>query len=783
MRWVLTGLFWLVLIVVVGGLSVGGWMAWRFSGSAPKIEGEIAIRGLDSEIQILRDEYGVPHIFGATEADVFYGLGYAHAQDRLFQMELIRRSIEGRLAEVAGSSALRLDARARIQGRHLTAQAITENIDGPTRDAVEAYTRGVNAFIQHPVPSLPPEYAFLMFKPEPWDPADTAAVLLYMADVLADGLDEDINDILLSKTLTPAQMRQFLSPYPADAPTILSDADLGLAPAPDAVDEETDGDAEDEPLERVTEDIVPGSNNWVVDGERTFSAAPLLANDPHLDAGAPGYWYLARLALPDGDVVGATLPGAPFIVIGHNEHIAWGVTNGQVDVVDLKVRPREEIDARYRDERIKVRFGREAAVSVETTEEGPVLDPRYFNVDDLVPEGSAAILQTVVDDPDNTTAIAVYQIMKARTWKQFRDAGKFWVAPVQNVIYADIDGHIGYQAPGRVPIRDAAGDWVGEIPFEDTPHVRNPDKGYVATANNKIAPDAYPYELSRHWGAAFRAMRIEERLTATRIHDVASFRNMQMDVTSSYAREMVPWLLEARPVTDQGLLAQAVLAHWNYSFGSDEAGPVVFQAVLEGLERLVADDELGPEIAPYYAGPRRMFLRGVVTGEYAVWCDDVTTAEREETCPQLIADALDVAGQTIAEVYGPDPTTWNWGDAAPVVFAHPIFGEAPILKRWFSRQTRTKGDFTTINRAGVASVGPAQWRTRHVSTFRGIYDLADLDGSQFMHTPGQSGHPLSPHAYDLIAPWSAGDYIEIRTDWDIEAPPPGMRLLTLKPGQ
>jgi len=521
------------MTVFVASLTTA-WTAWRFRAALPELEGQHEVQGLNGPVVIARDEHGVPHIFGETEDDVFFGLGYAHAQDRFFQMHMIRRAMEGRLAEtipsfIGGEALVRADVRTRIKGYHLAAQAGAANLSGAEAAAVDAYAAGVNALILSPGFVPPPEHTLLGLAIEPWDAADTAAVWVYMADQLVAGAGDEYRRNVLRDVLSPDRLNAFVGSYPPYGENSLDIADIYAAnpslapqqPEP-VVAPVVDGDEMTEPGPAIDESGLevgptPGSNNWVVNGDHTQTGSPLLANDPHLDLGAPSIWYMARLALPDGDVVGYSLPGTPFIVLGRNESIAWGFTNTGYDVQDYRVRPTGTTQTTAREEIIKVRFGQDVTITAHDAPEGPLLDPAYFNLEPFG-EDVEVVLQTTADDRDGASAATAYTIMKARNWDAFVEAGRTYIAPMQNMVYADVDGNIGYVSPGRVPLRDANGDWTGEIPFEDLPKVLNPRSGVIATANNQIVPDGYPYPLNGSF-AAYRISRIHDRLAETSLHD------------------------------------------------------------------------------------------------------------------------------------------------------------------------------------------------------------------------------------------------------------------------
>ncbi|MEO1039911.1 MAG: penicillin acylase family protein [Pseudomonadota bacterium] len=761
----LRGAIGVVLVILVIIAVIIAWLAGRFVATQPQTEGQIALAGVSDEAHIIRDEHGVPHIFGETDADVFFALGYAHAQDRFFQMDLARRAVQGRLAELFGERAVRVDARARNRLFPQAAQAVLDNGAEETRAAVEAYVAGVNARLQRGAPS--PEYAILRKPVEAWTALDTASITIYLADDLAAGGFDETERLLLADVLSAEQLEQWLSPFPDWAVTTLKDADItAQGPRPAAAPDE---DALAQP------DNLPGSNAWVVSGERTGTGAPLLANDPHLSLAAPSIWYFTRLQLDHGPVVGGTVPGSPFVILGRNAHGAWGFTNTGFDVIDyVPVDPDTlQITAEH-EETIRVSGGEDITFTVRETAIGPVLDPDWFNLDGF--DGQAVILRSTVHSDQNGVADATFKIMHSRGWDDFVEAGRTWTAPMQNMHYAGVDGTIGYTTAGLLPIRDAAGDWIGFVPFEDLPRVRNPQGGVIASGNNLPAGEAYPYPLPGSY-SVFRAPRIEVLLAETETHDAQSFAAIQLDVTSYFAQRILPALLAGQPRTELGMAALERMEDWDASLDADGAEGLIYSAWLEAFTEALFADELG-EAFPARFSSRRGFIDSVINGGAFAWCDDVTT-EARETCPDLAGPALDEAMAETAAQHGADMDAWRWGEVHQGLFDHPLTG-TPLIGETFTVRAPMGGDGSTVNVAHFSYRTPG-YDVFHAASMRAIYDLADLDASLFMHAPGQSGHPLSPHYRDLAPLFSDGEFITIPTGWGPESAAETMRVLTLKP--
>ncbi len=797
----------IVVVLLVGGYFA--WTTWRIQSSAPQIAGEAEAPGLSGDAVIVRDEYGVPHIFGETESEVYFAMGFAHAQDRFFQMDLIRRSVHGRLAELFGSAATRFDARARLRGDAAVARTGAERLVGPGRAAVEAYVAGVNAALDSDTFATPAEYGILFAKPEPWTVADTAAVWVSMANTLSGSgtaLDRDREFAELS--LNERQIAEFLAGSPDYSPTTIKSEDVAAGRAGPSAQSATGGSGpggsgpgEVGGIDQPT----PGSNAWAVSGALSDSGRPMLANDPHLRFGAPGTWYLARLSLPTGEVAGATLPGSPFVIVGRNARAAWGITAAQIDAGDLLFRPEGQV-TQTDPETIKVRFGGNLTVTPAHVGGDAVLPVEYFNVSP--PAGQVAVLKTASDDPDNQPMALFYQLNTGRSYDQIREAASTFVSPAINLIYAErgevFDANlsqvrdapredlIAYQFVGRIPRRNANGEWIGNWPSSEAPYVINPSSGIIASTNNRITPFEESVAIPGEY-AVYRAIRAEERLAQTRLHNVESFAAAQLDQHSIFAERVAVALGRANPSTPEGQALAEFMRSWDGIMGEDSPEALLLTLWMHALPAHIWADELGDQGFRRFNAPRRVFIDRVINGELSPWCDDVNTNEAER-CDDMLGRALDDAVVTLFDVYGEDPGAWLWGDAHQAVFPSPAFDDWPMIGGAFRRSVRFGGDPTTLN-AGYYTYNDGEIRAISGPQFRGIYDLSDLDASLYIIAPGQSGHPASPHYDDLLAQWAQGDYIPIRTDWPqgvrareaplsewvAESAPPGANILILRP--
>ncbi|MEE4280227.1 MAG: penicillin acylase family protein [Halieaceae bacterium] len=762
-RWLRRGGAAVLILALALGLAATAWMAYVFQVSLPREAGALELPRAPGSARIVRDRNGVAHIFGDNDAAVFFALGFTHASERFFQMDLTRRYVRGQLADLFGRDYLRIDARTRTLGYARLSEALASGLTGDTRDAMEAYVAGVNARVEQG--KVAPEYALLRTSPRAWTLTDSAAVLISFADDLAAGAGDDVDRARLAGLLNQEQIDQFLSVYPDWAPTTLKDSDLtskliGQDSVPLA-----------EPENR------PGSNAWVVSGARSETGLPLLANDPHLGLSTPSVWYYVRLNLSFGPVIGVSAPGVPFVLLGRNAHGAWGFTNTGFDVIDMIERDPDAVEISERREYISIDGGDEdVEIVVRETGEGPVLDPAWFDLDAFDP-ARIVVRRSTINMPGNRGADASYALMQSTDWGSFVEAGRGYTVPMQNQHYAGVDGTIGYTTAGLLPIRDPdTGDWTGFVPFDDLPRVVNPAGGYIASGNNLVAGKGYAYPLPGTY-SAYRAPRIEAMIEARERHSVDSFAAMQLDVHSELIARILPMLLRAEPESELAATALARLANWDGAF--DASGPegLIASAWLRELSRSLWSDELGEAAANFFQ-TRRAFLERVLGGDSAAWCDDVTTPSIED-CAITTGRALDAAVRIVARDFGSDIDSWVWGRAHQADFDHPL-GGLPLIGSLFENRVPVPGDGSTVNVAHF-SYSAGNFDVFHAASMRAIYDLSDLNRSRFMHAPGQSGHPLSPHHGDLAEPWARGEYFEIRDDWSWEKPPEGARVLTLLP--
>jgi penicillin amidase len=761
-RWLGWGLLGLVALLVLG--AGGGWLWLR--QSLPQIDGEIRVEGLQAPVTIVRDRWAIPHIEAQSLEDAAFALGFVHAQDRLWQMEFQRRVGAGRLAEIVGAAALPTDRFMRTLGLYRRAAASFDHLSAEARAWLEAYARGVNGWLATRRGPLPPEFLILRHdRIEPWTPADSLVWLRLMALDLGTNYRSELLRARLSTRLTDQQIADIWPPYPDDAPITLAAPTPGPGLEPPAAIGSGSGD---------------GSNAWVLAGSRTRTGAPLLANDPHLRLQAPGVWYLAHLKSPALEAIGATLPGLPAIVLGHNGAAAWGFTNTGADVEDLFIERLDPADpGRYltpdgpapftvRSEVIRVKGAPPVTIAVRETRHGPVFSDLMPDAATLFGDDHVLALAWTGLAEDDRTADALLALDRARDWPGFVEAARAVGAPMQNILYADTAGHIGFIAPGRVPVRrrgdgrwPAPGwsgdhDWQGWIPFDALPRALDPKDGRLFNANNRVVPASYPYLLTADWDAPYRARRLAE-LLAGGDYDLAAFAAIQSDERSPLAEDLLPILLEAKPASPAAAAAMDELRAWDRVMRPGGRAPLLFAAWYRELSRLIQADKLGP-LFPAFWGVRPEFMAEILKRRPA-WCDDLTTAA-VETCAERASRALELALADLARRYGPDQTDWRWGAAHPARMAHPIFGEQPLLDRLVNIEVESGGGDTTVN-VGHFAPGDEQhpFASVHAAGYRGLYDLGDLDRSRWVAATGQSGHPLSSHYRDLTRLWALGEYV------------------------
>jgi penicillin amidase len=764
LRWLGYGLGALAVLLLIGGLAGLRWMR----SALPPQEATVRLAGISGPVGIRRLEVdGIPTISADNELDAFFGLGWVHAEDRLWQMDFQRRAASGRLSEVLGARTLDIDKFMRTLGFMRVAEASLQQMSPEMRAVLEAYAAGVNAWIEHHRGPLPPEFLILGYRPDPWRPVDTVLWGRLMALDLSDNYFGELARARIASVLTPEELARLFPGDDGAGPTTIDTAVLGTATRLAGT------------LPSLRE--IPGfgaaaSNAWILSGARTQSGKPILANDPHLGLSAPILWYLARIETPTLTMAGATAPGVPAVLIGHNTRIAWGFTTTHSDTQDLFVErlvgadryasPNGPLPFTTRTERIEVKGEEPVEITVRETRHGPVISDVSSDAAAIAAGGHVAALAWPALRLDDATAEAVLRMNRARNWTVFREAMRNFHSPQQNVFYADVDGHIGMIAPARVPVRpegddgrlpvegaSGAHDWTGFIPFDELPQSFDPPDGRIVNANNRIVPQSYPYLIAAEWEAPYRAQAIEESLERG-FGDIADeSRALQHSILSVAARELLPLMTGLAAKEERQRRALELLRGWDFQMRAEAPQPLIFNAWLIALTEAIFADELGKAFNEFLGWEADTLQRVLMQDQG--WCDDRGTPA-PESCEDQLLLSLDRAMRSLEDRLGEDTDDWRWGDLHQARFAHPVFTSVPLLGRFFDRRVEVGGDYYTAMRAVPRIRGEERFTAIHGAGVRAVFDLADLDKSLFVLGPGQSGNVLSKHYDDLLPSWRLG---------------------------
>jgi penicillin amidase len=763
----------LVLVLVFAVVLGGGAYVVFVRNTFPRTQGTLSVAGLQGPVEVYRDKWGVPHIFAENEHDLFVAQGYVHAQDRLWQMEFNRRVGAGRLSEVLGESTLDSDRFLRTIGLYRAAQADLEVTPPEVLAVLQAYADGVNAFIATHQQSLPLEFTLLGFKPEPWTPADTVVWGKVMSMTLGGNWESELVRQQLITALGEAKVHEVLPPYPAEGPFIIPSE----AKSYGRLDTSFLDDYQE--VKALTGAIgtgyaALGSNNWVVDGTKTATGRPLLANDTHLDIQMPSIWYEVHLVAGALDVVGFSFPGTPGVIIGHNRDIAWGVTNAGPDTQDLyveKINPANPNQYEFRGQwedmtviaeeiRVKGRSDPEQ-LTVRLTRHGPLMTPVISDATEQLALRWAAL-------EGGGLFRSVYLLDRASNWDEFRTALHYWQAPSQNFVYADKDGNIGYQMPGDIPIR-AKGqglvpvpgwtgeyEWTGYIPFDELPFVYNPPTHYIVTANNKVVPDRYPYFISAEWADPSRAQRISDLLHKNDNLTVDDMRDIQADTYSIPAAKLMPYVLALGP---EGWLQERAfkfLRAWDFRVDKDSGAAGIMEAIVWRTLVNTFGDELenaGISDRTWMASVSGLF--NIMQQRDNPWFDDVRTPEvedRDAILRRSVQEAMEFWSRRFGDLVGNLDSQWAWGKLHTATFDHPLGSVKPLDLIFNRGPLAARGSWCTVDAAAYAA---GDFAMTAVSSQRQIVDVGAWENSRSQHTTGQSGQPFNKHYDDMIQSWEA----------------------------
>ena len=797
-RWLLrlfTGLVVLGLLSLVIGY-------YFLSRSLPDYTEDFTLAGVSAPVEVVRNNANVPHIFGATDEDVYFALGFAHAQDRLWQMTQLRRTAQGRLSEIFGQRTVRIDEILRRYDIYGLALKSADAQDAPTKRALAAYASGVNAWIGQVNSGARGRGApeFFLFEPEiaVWQPADSIAILKLMALQLSTHMTSEIRRARASLLLSDARVRDLLPDDPGPGIAALPDyADLvpGVLPGADPVR------LADLPLSPFPQaDMGGASNAWAAAPDRSAAGGTLLANDPHLDFTVPSVWYLARLQLASGGVIGATIPGVPAILLGRSEAVGWGLTSSYLDDQDVHIEqlnpdnpeqyrtPEGWTEFETRRSILTVKDAPPVTLTLRWTQNGPVLPGSHFDLAAITPPGHVASVSWTALSAADTTMTAAIRLMQAGSVADGLAAGELFVAPSQNLMLADKDG-IALQVIGAMPRRDPKNQsqgrmptkgwlpenrWQGFFPYAENPRFLNPATGILGNTNNKTVDRPFPNHVSFDWGDTQRIARWLRLMQTREVHTRDSFIEAQLDTVSNAARTLLPlvgadlWFTdEAAPAgTPERRRAQALdmLAEWNGEMNEHLPEPLIYSAWLRALQDRLIRDEIGP-MADDFTHLNPVFIERVYrnTEGAGVWCD-ILQSSPVETCADLSRLALDDALQALVERYGPNLESWRWGDAHQAHQDHPVLGAVPVLRHLVNIRQSTSGADDTLMRGRTSGKDPDPFVNVQGAGYRGVYDFADPDSSVFVLSTGQSGHPLSRHYDDLGELWRRGEYTPMSLD-------------------
>jgi penicillin G amidase len=781
-------LLWLLLIVILLAVVVVGYAYLTARAALPQLDGSLQVKGLSAAVKVTRDSHGVPAIEAATLEDLFLAQGYVTAQDRLWQMDIMRRFGSGELSEILGEDTLKIDREQRILGLRAAATKSLQTASARDRSYFDAYARGVNAFIEAHGSSLPIEFRILKYRPKPWQPEDSI--------VIANQMVKDLNYYYLPDAFAREKILAKLGPELSsdlyvnrswhDRPPTVMRENLN--------DQENKGDSDDDdddddsgPDDSVTQqrsagteiwaqrapEAVNGSNDWVISGAHTVTGKPLLANDMHLGHQMPNLWYEAHLKSAGAsggiDVAGVTLPGMPLVIVGHNQQIAWGFTNVGPTVADAYIEninaqgayqtPQGWVQPEHRAEVIRVKGKPDVMVDVKITRHGPIIT-------DVLPGETrqVALRWTLYDG----LHMPFFDVDTAQNWDEFRKAFSQLDAPGQNVVYADVDGNIGYQTTGRVPIRaagdgslpvsgaDDAHEWTGFIPFDKLPSIYNPSSGVIATANGRIAPDGYPYSISTEWEAPWRTERIYHVLESGRKFAAADMLALENDVHSEndlFAAERFVYAVDhASKPSPRAKEAADLMRNWDGRMLASSTAPTIAARSAQELTRLLLEPRLGPAPQDPEQQETTLNWKTYHWEMRTVWLQNILLHQPKRWLPEKYPnydELLTAAVEAVVDGSGApkDLASWHWGSINAVEIDHPVLGKIPVIRNWAAPGVREQSGSGYTVKAVTRHHGPSE---------RFTANLADLDQSTLNTVTGQGGNFLSPYYMDQWKAWYEG---------------------------
>ena len=762
-KWLLASAGVLAVIAITAFIV----FTWFMNKSKPIIDGELAVSILDKDVTVTRDDKGVPHIFAETDADLYRAQGFVQAQDRLFQMDLARRQASGRLSEIIGEATINTDKHFRTFSLRNAAEKSLEAYDADSKQVLEWFAEGVNAFIDQAksTNTLSYEFALLGYEPEQWTVVDSLTIGKYMAYDLGGNWNTLAFRHWALQNFDEEKAKELFITYPENASSII----------------EANKNNPVSVAGQFNTELLPnefnGSNNWVVSGDKTKSGKPILADDPHLGLSTPSIWYQMHLQSPEQNVSGVIFAGIPGVILGHNDEIAWGVTNVGPDVQDLYIEipnPDNPTQFRYdgeweqaevRNEPIKVKDGETVDFEVIVTKHGPIMTDLVFK--ETEPSAEFSMQWTALQP--TTELRAVLGFNKSKSWDDFEQALEDFKAPAQNFVFASKDGTIAYKANGQIPLRKQGdgqlpvpGDssdygWEGFIPWDELPTVVNPEEGFIATANNEVIGEEYPYHITDFWAQPYRFERIKEVLEANDSLTVEDMMNLQMDQHNLYAREFLPDLLTSIKSMDKDKKYSEVIAlleDWNLVDAKELGAPLVFHTLMLQLQEVLFKEQMPEDMYNMMYGKFNItdqLLRKTYAGETSIWMEEQggVDAAVYKAFERTVAQIEDQFGKTVSK--------WQWGDFHQLTFDHSLGSASPILAAYFNaKKVPIGGSKVTVQAADNDLAG----NVNHGASWRFVADVGDLSSAYHIVGPGQSGHVKSDWYQDQVMDWANGNYHE-----------------------
>src|SRR5690554_350506 len=756
----------IVLIVIIGGLL----FIWRLRTSAlPDYSEDVNINSLRDEVTVMRDSFAIPHIYAGNDRDLYLATGYTMAQDRLWQMDLLRRVTQGRLSEVMGKEQAETDLFMRSLRIQEKSEKVLEQTTPEILSALEAFSEGVNYYINnHP---LPPEFTVLGYKPEPWEPVHSVNLIGYMSWDLSSGWGQEYLLHQLAAEVPAELIREFIPSSEAHSVPVFSDITLNQGLDETLLSANTE-------LERLGAQIFYGSNNWAVSGKKSKTGLPLLANDMHLGFMSPGIWYQMHQVVEGSlNVTGLVLPGQPFVICGHNDSIAWGMTNVTVDDLDFYAETINDDTTKYllngkwhdfliNEEKIATKEGEVVNEKLRFTHRGPLIN-KFKN------EKETPLSIRWMGNEMSNELRTVYLLNRAADWEDFRKAVVSFKSVSQNIVYADVMGNIGLQTAAGIPIREGTGisiyrgdtslyDWQGFVPFEELPYEYNPDRGYVSSANNKTVPDDYPYYIGSWFAVPDRITRIRELLDETELHGTEDFVRMHDDYKSVKAERFLPFFLNAIQPGNNNMeiAAYRILRDWDYVMSGDSRAAMIFEIHYRKICENLLKDELSPELFISLMGQRILLenlMENILIAGTSEWMDNKKTPETE-TLNDIIQRSFEETVVELSEKLGDEVERWEWSRLHTLTISHPL-GVVNILDKVLNLNRGPKGvagSFHTITPYSYSYNN--LYKVSHGASYRHIFNLSDWNASKTIIPTGTSGIPASDYYLDQFEMYLENKY-------------------------